>query len=103
MSNRSRSVSVSVSVLGDSASTLFGYSHPSDAVFYTAAKHYETGVYSLSDTWWGQVIDTLGGRLLVNNSFSGSTACLDPRNGLPLTVAPMRVPRNWVQTGKYRM
>lgn len=72
--------SKSFSILGDSISTLFGYSQPSEAVFYTAAKRYETGVYSLSDTWWGQVIDTLGGRLLVNNSFSGSTVCFDPRN-----------------------
>lgn len=54
MLNRSRSASVSVPILGDSAGTLFGYSHPSAAVFYTAAKHYETGVYSLSDTWWGR-------------------------------------------------
>ncbi len=70
----------SFSILGDSISTLFGYSQPPEAVFYTAARRYETGVYAFGDTWWGQVIDTLGGRLLVNDSFSGSTVCFDPRN-----------------------
>lgn len=70
----------SFSVLGDSISTLFGYSQPPEAVFYTAARRYESGVYDLSDTWWGQVIDALGGRLLVNDSFSGSTVSADLRN-----------------------
>lgn len=65
----------SFSVLGDSVSTLFGYSQPAGAVFYNAYRRYETGVYELSDTWWGQVIDALGGRLLINDSFSGSMVC----------------------------
>lgn len=42
-----------ISILGDSISTLFGYSKPSEGVFYTAERRYETGVYYLSDTWWG--------------------------------------------------
>ena len=71
------------SVLGDSVSTLFGYSQPPEAVFYTAEKRCETEVYSVSDTWWGQVIAALGGRLLANNSFSGSTVSFDFRNEIP--------------------
>lgn len=63
------------SVLGDSVSTLFGYSKPSGAEFYNVYRRYETGVYYMSDTWWGQVIEKLGGQLLVNDSFSGSTVC----------------------------
>lgn len=63
------------SVLGDSISTLFGYSTPEDAVYYSASRRYETGVCYLRDTWWGRVIEALGGRLLINNSFSGSTVC----------------------------
>lgn len=63
------------SVLGDSVSTLFGYSQPAGAVFYNAYRRYETGVYDLSDTWWGQVIEALGGQLLINDSFSGSMVC----------------------------
>lgn len=63
------------SVLGDSVSTLSGYSQPTGAEFYNAYRKYETDVYDLSDTWWGQVIEALGGRLLINDSISGSTVC----------------------------
>lgn len=67
------------SVLGDSISTFFGYSQPPEAVFYSSINRYETGVCSVSDTWWSKVIDALGGQLLVNDSFSGSTVTFDPR------------------------
>ncbi len=66
------------SLLGDSVSTLFGYSRPMGAEFYSAVRLYETGVYDLADTWWGQVIAVLGGQLLVNNSYAGSTVCRSP-------------------------
>lgn len=69
-----------ISILGDSISTLFGYSKPSEGVFYAAERRYETGVYYLSDTWWGQVTNAVGGRLLVNDSFAGSTVCFDMHN-----------------------
>lgn len=62
----------SFSILGDSVSTLFGYSRPQGAEYYTAYRGRESGVYYFSDTWWGQLIDAAGGRLLVNDSFSGS-------------------------------
>lgn len=61
------------SVLGDSISTLVGYNPPDCAVFYDFLEKLRTGVYTPSDTWWGSVIDDLGGRLLVNHSVSGST------------------------------
>ncbi len=63
------------SILGDSMSTLEGYSQPRHAAFYDAARKYESGVLRPADTWWGMVIDHLGGRLLVNNSISGSMVC----------------------------
>lgn len=66
------------SVLGDSISTLDGFSYPHDAVYYTNGRKFETGVFSPEDTWWGQVIAHFGGRLLVNDSFSGSTAVKSP-------------------------
>ena len=71
------------SVLGDSISTLFGYSEPADAVFYEGANMLRADVVRQADTWWGRVIDSLGARLLVNDSFSGSMvtkhpACLIP-------------------------
>lgn len=61
------------SILGDSISTLEGYSEPQGAEYYRSGSG--TGIYSKRDTWWGQVIDTLGAELLVNNSISGSTVC----------------------------
>ena len=63
------------SILGDSISTFEGYTQPKDAVYYDKAKKIETGVLTLADTWWGNVIERLGGKLLVNNSWSGSTVC----------------------------
>lgn len=83
------------SILGDSISTLEGYSTPEFAAYYDLSRMLSTDIITPSDTWWGQVIDTLGGRLLVNNSFSGSTvswrplyeiesyACSDERTSSP--------------------
>ena len=36
-----------------------------------------------SDTWWGRVIEHLGGELLVNNSISGSTVSKSPQFEIP--------------------
>lgn len=66
------------SVLGDSISTLLGYNPPEYGVFYEWENKCRAGVFSPEDTWWGCVIDALGGRLLVNNSFSGSLVCKHP-------------------------
>jgi len=63
------------SILGDSVSTLDGYSRPYGAEFYAGENKFRSNVFSPEDTWWGKVIDKLGGELLVNNSFSGSTVC----------------------------
>lgn len=71
------------SVLGDSISTLFGYSQPPEAAYYTYDRCRETGVFDMADTWWGQVIAALGGELLVNNSFAGSTVSRLPIHEIP--------------------
>ena len=47
-------------------------------MYYDTAHKFAAGVFTQSDTWWGRVIKRLGGTLLVNNSFSGSTVCWDP-------------------------
>lgn len=67
------------SILGDSISTLSGYNPPECAVFYGWDEKRLSGVFTPEDTWWGQVIDALGGKLLVNQSWSGSTVCKHPR------------------------
>lgn len=66
------------SVLGDSISTLAGYNPPECAVFYDWENKRLSGVFAPEDTWWGKVIDQLGGQLLVNNSYSGSLVCKYP-------------------------
>ena len=66
------------SILGDSISTLEGYSVPSDAAFYDNEMKLRSGVITPADTWWGMLISRLGGEVLINNSFSGSTVCHHP-------------------------
>lgn len=71
------------SILGDSISTLEGYSIPRGAEFYEGFKKYQANILTTEDTWWGQVITELGGKLLVNNSFSGSTVIKHPSMMIP--------------------
>lgn len=68
------------SILGDSLSTLAGYNPPGYEVFYTWEVMLRAGIYGAKDTWWGMVIDELGGEILVNNSFSGSMVSKHPKN-----------------------
>ena len=60
------------SILGDSISTLAGYNPKGYKVFYNDENCTKTSIFTMSDTWWGNVIDFFGGELLVNNSWSGS-------------------------------
>jgi len=66
------------SVLGDSVSTLAGRNPEGYQVFYHWDNCCAANVFSIGDTWWGQVIEALGGFLLINNSFSGSCVCKTP-------------------------
>lgn len=60
------------SVLGDSISTFEGFTAPKGDEFYTMAQKMASGVVTYADTWWGQVIERLGGKFLTNHSISGS-------------------------------
>ena len=60
------------SVLGDSISTFQDYTPPG-GVYYAPSSGPVTGVNAVEDTWWMRVIAALGGTLLANNSWSGST------------------------------
>lgn len=66
------------SILGDSISTLAGYNPPEYAVFYDWENKRLAGIFAPEDTWWGKVINTLGGKLLINNAYSGSMVCKHP-------------------------
>jgi lysophospholipase L1-like esterase len=67
------------SVYGDSLSTLRGYNPVQNDVYYFGEEYERSGVKSYGDTWWGQVIEELGGKLLKNNSWSGCLVA-DPYN-----------------------
>ena len=71
------------SILGDSISTLDGYSIPEDSAFYKGTIKFYAKVYVPEDTWWGQVVQALGGEILVNNSISGSMVCKHPHWDYP--------------------
>lgn len=71
------------SVLGDSVSTLDGYSQPKEAVYYEGYHQWQAQVYFPQDTWWGQVIEGLGGALLRNHSISGSMVSKHPQCEVP--------------------
>ena len=71
------------SVLGDSISTLIGFNPVGFDSYYKYEKCELSGVKNYEDTWWGQVIDALGGRLLVNNSWSGSLVTNHPDCRIP--------------------
>lgn len=61
-----------VSVYGDSLSTLDGCNPAGYAVYYDKARQAANGIEGPGDTWWGKVIQVLGGELCVNDSYSGS-------------------------------
>ncbi len=71
------------SILGDSISTLAWRNPPECEVFYSLSQQLRSGVRVAEDTWWGRVVDALGGRMLVNNSWSGSLVCRHERCEIP--------------------
>ncbi len=71
------------SVLGDSISTLDGYTEPDGMAYYEGTAKFKADVFFPEDTWWGSVIERLGGELLVNNSISGSMVIKHQKCELP--------------------
>lgn len=63
---------LSISIMGDSISTFKGFNPYGYAVYYNEDVAYENELSSVNDTWWMQVIGGLGGKLSLNNSYSGS-------------------------------
>ncbi len=71
-----------VSILGDSYSTYEGFVTPStNEVWYYAKHGQKTDVESVTQTWWHLLINEMGYRLCVNNSYSGSTVCYSGYDG----------------------
>jgi len=62
-----------VLIFGDSYSTFEGYIPEGYGAYYPTEESIETNVRYVEETWWHQVISEIGGSLILNNSWSGST------------------------------
>ncbi|MBE6817558.1 MAG: TIGR02452 family protein [Ruminococcaceae bacterium] len=60
------------SIMGDSISALASHIPWDYKPFYEGNICRQSGVQKPADTWWGKVISFFGGKLLVNNAYSGS-------------------------------
>lgn len=72
--------SLRYTIFGDSYSTFEGWLTPStnEPWYFTANHKFRTkgnDVEAVEQTWWYQVIERMGGKLEMNNSYSGSTIC----------------------------
>ena len=59
--------------MGDSYSTFKGYVPEGYAIYYSENERPETDVTQVSQTWWYQVVEKADLKLVLNNSWSGST------------------------------
>lgn len=76
----------SFSILGDSYSTYDGYI-PEEYCHYYPNPDKVDDVLGVEDTWWKKLEQQYGMRLLVNDSYSGSTVCNQVRESLPASSA----------------
>lgn len=74
------------SILGDSYSTFQGHIPEKYQYYYPLPRNVDD-VLRVEDTWWYQLAENMKMKLLVNNSFSGSTVCENVREGWPSACA----------------
>ncbi len=74
------------SILGDSYSTFQGYIPEDYACYYPRLESVDD-VFRVEDTWWHKLGQENGMKLLVNNSYSGSTVCTQVRETQPKAAA----------------
>ncbi len=64
-----------VLIIGDSYSTFRGYIPENCSAFYSPEDERGTGLDRVEQTWWYPIVTEEGYRLVMNNSYSGSTFC----------------------------
>ncbi len=64
-----------VLIFGDSYSTFKGYVPDGYAIYYSENERPETDVRHVEETWWHALISETDSKLILNNSWSGSTVC----------------------------
>ena len=72
----------SVSILGDSYSTFEGYIPKNHNCYYPSPETVPD-VLSVEETWWHMLANRRNLRILINDSYSGSTVCNHVRDGQP--------------------
>ncbi len=77
----------SISVLGDSVSTFWGWQPQGYAVYYDQDRACTAGLMSVEDTWWMRAARALDAEPLANASYSGSMVAGD---GFPAGRSPER-------------
>ena len=60
-------------IFGDSYSTFKGYIPTGYSIYYSENERPETDVTMVQQTWWHQVVEEADLKLVLNNSWSGST------------------------------
>ena len=70
-----------VLIFGDSYSTYKGYIPEGYAIYYGIEENEICGVKNVQMTWWHQLMEETGSRIVQNNSWSGSTVCYTGYNG----------------------
>lgn len=71
-------------ILGDSYSTFDDWVPQGYASYYPNPRNVDD-VLRVEDTWWHQLMQRHGMKLLVNDSYSGSTVCTHVREGRPVS------------------
>lgn len=96
-----------ISILGDSISTYAGYIPTADGVNLEHRPRYpqDNLLTDVNDTWWMRIINTLGAKLGVNDSWAGSTVsnfrdCNEKDFGPDAAMASMTRIRNLGANGK---
>ena len=82
-------------IIGDSYSTFKGYNPEGYAYWYPqgGSGGSDTDVKDVCETWWHKLIRETDSKLILNDSFSGSTVCSTERESMPGTHFNLRTDR----------
>ena len=89
-------------IFGDSYSAYEGYIPDGYHFWYDCEERIQNSkVFSIEDTWWGQLLKETDSKLLLNDSFSGSTVCNTERPTIPFTSFCYRL-ENLIEKGFFK-
>lgn len=77
-------------IIGDSYSTFKGYIPENYLYYYGGDDAHLPKLCGVEETWWHRLVDKMGLKLILNDSYSGSTVCNTVREGYPLDSSFIR-------------